>query len=286
MGHLYLQCCCGIVEGIAVDVHVHRISNRLKWTSSKTPEETMKQLQEWLPKELYMDINFVLVGFGQTICEAKKPKCGQCLITDSCPFFRGEVKDNKKPKSKSRSKSVSKSKSFSVKKNQTKSIFISDEDSEINNNSEEERFIPKKDRKSVIVGQKNNDDIIKSKGKSDNTIKKNKKVKENNENSYFENLETFKDDEFLNDSTFLKVKNANKSNSSNKIPRKFQSKKELDHKKILGVDSDKEDEINATDEIRNLRSKAKDKKHRVRNLLDSDHEESRMNLLKDRRRKK
>ena len=107
MCHLYLQCCCNKVEGIAVDVHVHRISNRLNWTKSKNAEETRKQLEGWLPVEHWVDINFVLVGFGQLICEAKKPKCDGCMIKDSCPYYKNEIKD-KKIVSKKKSKSVSK----------------------------------------------------------------------------------------------------------------------------------------------------------------------------------
>jgi endonuclease-3 len=108
MAHLYLQCCCDKVEGIAVDTHVHRISNRLKWVDeTKTPEETRKKLEEWVPKEKWMDVNTLLVGLGQTICFAKKPKCEECLLKDTCDYYNngGEVK-----KSRSKSKSASKRK--------------------------------------------------------------------------------------------------------------------------------------------------------------------------------
>ncbi|RKP18561.1 putative endonuclease III [Rozella allomycis CSF55] len=72
--------------GIGVDVHVHRISNRLKWVSgTKTPEDTRKELQDWLPMEYWRDINPLLVGFGQQICLPRNPLCGQCLLRDSCP---------------------------------------------------------------------------------------------------------------------------------------------------------------------------------------------------------
>ncbi len=54
-------------HGIGVDVHVHRITNRLGWHKppTKTPEETRLNLQSWLPTELHPDINHMLVGFGQ-----------------------------------------------------------------------------------------------------------------------------------------------------------------------------------------------------------------------------
>lgn len=53
--------------GIGVDVHVHRITNRLKWHKppTKTPEETRVNLESWLPPPLHRPINPLLVGFGQ-----------------------------------------------------------------------------------------------------------------------------------------------------------------------------------------------------------------------------
>lgn len=53
--------------GIGVDVHVHRITNRLGWHKppTKNPEETRVNLESWLPVDLYQDINHMLVGFGQ-----------------------------------------------------------------------------------------------------------------------------------------------------------------------------------------------------------------------------
>jgi endonuclease-3 len=87
MAYLYLKCCCNKIEGIAVDTHVHRISNRLGWVNNtKTPEETRKGLQKWLPHEYWYDANMYLCGFGQTICEAKKPKCEECGLKDICDF--------------------------------------------------------------------------------------------------------------------------------------------------------------------------------------------------------
>lgn len=54
MGHLLMTHAWGKTEGIGVDVHVHRISNRLNWVKSKTPEETRVQLEKWLPRELWV----------------------------------------------------------------------------------------------------------------------------------------------------------------------------------------------------------------------------------------
>lgn len=101
MAHLLIQRAWGKVEGIGVDVHVDRLSRLWKWTSSKkrgrdagdtqksrsSPEETRQQLEQWLPKDLWVDINPTLVGFGQTICPSRGTKCDQCLVarTNLCP---------------------------------------------------------------------------------------------------------------------------------------------------------------------------------------------------------
>jgi len=74
--------------GIGVDVHVHRISNRLKWVKeTKNPEETRKALQAWLPKEHWGadGVNKLFVGFGQTVCKPVGPNCDECKCSRLCP---------------------------------------------------------------------------------------------------------------------------------------------------------------------------------------------------------
>jgi endonuclease-3 len=71
---------------ICVDVHVHRISNRIGLVKTKNPEETEFKLMEILPKKYWKDINFVFVAFGQTICKPVKPKCNQCPIIKYCEY--------------------------------------------------------------------------------------------------------------------------------------------------------------------------------------------------------
>ncbi|CAH8490852.1 unnamed protein product [Heterobilharzia americana] len=87
MAHLAMQCAWKEVTGIGVDVHVHRIANRLGWTrmKTKTPEETRVALEEWLPREHWREINWLLVGFGQQICRSKNPSCIDCLNRSICP---------------------------------------------------------------------------------------------------------------------------------------------------------------------------------------------------------
>ena len=83
MAYLCMSTAWGRTEGIGVDVHVHRITNLWGWhggSGTKSPEETRLALQRWLPKELWHEINWLLVGFGQTICLPVGRKCGECEV--------------------------------------------------------------------------------------------------------------------------------------------------------------------------------------------------------------
>ena len=89
MAYIILSCAWDQVTGIGVDVHIHRISNRLKWVRKPTssPENTRKELEDWLPQHLWKDVGRLLVGFGQQICGAK-PKCEECLNKSICPSVK------------------------------------------------------------------------------------------------------------------------------------------------------------------------------------------------------
>ncbi|XP_029802284.1 endonuclease III-like protein 1 isoform X1 [Suricata suricatta] len=91
MAHLAMAVAWGTVSGIAVDTHVHRIANRLGWTrtATKSPEKTRAALEEWLPRELWSEINGLLVGFGQQTCLPVHPRCQGCLNRTLCPAARG-----------------------------------------------------------------------------------------------------------------------------------------------------------------------------------------------------
>ena len=69
---------------ICVDVHVHRIFNRLGYIKTKTPEETEFALREKLPQKYWIDINTLLVTHGQNVCKPIKPKCSECPIERYC----------------------------------------------------------------------------------------------------------------------------------------------------------------------------------------------------------
>ncbi len=69
---------------ICVDVHVHRISNRLGYVCTKTPEETEFALRKKLPKKYWIDFNTLLVTHGQNICKPRQPLCDKCSINKFC----------------------------------------------------------------------------------------------------------------------------------------------------------------------------------------------------------
>ena len=72
---------------ICVDVHVHRISNRLGWVTTKNPEETEMELRKLLPVKYWLDINTILVTFGQNLCKPQKPMCPTCPVKDYCQTY-------------------------------------------------------------------------------------------------------------------------------------------------------------------------------------------------------
>ncbi len=79
----------GEVVGISVDTHVHRIANQLGWAArggaaSKTPEKTRAALEAWMPREVWGEVNLLLVGFGQEI-QTEKPKLLRKALACSDP---------------------------------------------------------------------------------------------------------------------------------------------------------------------------------------------------------
>ncbi|MGD2106455.1 MAG: endonuclease III [Nitrosopumilaceae archaeon] len=72
---------------IPVDIHVHRISNRLGLVDTKTPEETELELMKKIPKKFWLEINDTFVMYGQNICKPISPMCEVCKIKNSCKYF-------------------------------------------------------------------------------------------------------------------------------------------------------------------------------------------------------
>ena len=71
--------------GICVDVHVHRISNRWGYVTTRTPEETETALRARLPRRYWIGYNDLLVSFGQNICLPVSPHCTRCPLRPGCP---------------------------------------------------------------------------------------------------------------------------------------------------------------------------------------------------------
>ncbi|MBI3946858.1 MAG: endonuclease III [Armatimonadetes bacterium] len=72
------------VPAIAVDVHVHRITNRWGYVSTRTPEQTRAELYERLPRAYWVEINERLVPFGKFVCTGRRPKCSTCALLSQC----------------------------------------------------------------------------------------------------------------------------------------------------------------------------------------------------------
>jgi endonuclease-3 len=72
------------LDNICVDTHVHRISNRLGWVRTKTPDETEQALYRATDRRWWPYINLYLVTWGQNVCRPVYPRCGDCVIHDNC----------------------------------------------------------------------------------------------------------------------------------------------------------------------------------------------------------
>ncbi|MDP3785221.1 MAG: endonuclease III [bacterium] len=75
----------GVVEGVAVDTHVMRISQRLGLTEFSDPVKIERDLMALFPRVRWFDLTYKIIEHGRNICEAKKPKCSICPLNDICP---------------------------------------------------------------------------------------------------------------------------------------------------------------------------------------------------------
>jgi endonuclease III len=75
----------GVVEGIAVDTHVKRITNKLGLTKNTDPEKIEQDLMKIIPKDLWYLFTYLIIEHGRATCDAKKPKCEICTLNDICP---------------------------------------------------------------------------------------------------------------------------------------------------------------------------------------------------------
>ena len=83
MAYIVESIAFGTVSGIGVDTHMHRMFNDLKWVTSKTPEQTREQLEGWLPKERWGEVNVLWVGFGQETQQQKEKMLRKALACSS-----------------------------------------------------------------------------------------------------------------------------------------------------------------------------------------------------------
>jgi endonuclease-3 len=81
--NLAMGVACGQAR-IGVDIHVHRVTNRWGYVAAPTPETTMAQLQQTLPKRYWVEINRLLVPFGKHVCTGRLPKCSTCPVLAWC----------------------------------------------------------------------------------------------------------------------------------------------------------------------------------------------------------
>jgi endonuclease III len=83
--NVVLEYAFGVVSGIIVDTHVHRLSLRMGFSKEKTPEKIEVDLMELFPKAYWVDVGTLLVLFGRKTCNARKPKCEACSVAGRCP---------------------------------------------------------------------------------------------------------------------------------------------------------------------------------------------------------
>jgi endonuclease-3 len=72
-------------DNICVDTHVHRISNRLGWVRTKTPDQTEQALYRVIPRRFWPVVNLYLVTWGQNVCRPVYPRCRACVVASLCP---------------------------------------------------------------------------------------------------------------------------------------------------------------------------------------------------------
>jgi endonuclease-3 len=75
----------GKVEGIAVDTHVRRVSQRLRFTKHEDPDRIEQDLMKLIPRERWFGFTYVLIDHGRVVCVARRPRCEVCPVNHVCP---------------------------------------------------------------------------------------------------------------------------------------------------------------------------------------------------------
>jgi endonuclease III len=98
------------IEGIAVDTHVLRLSQRIGLTKEKTPEKVELDLMKITPRNLWPRLTLTLILHGRKVCFAKKPECYRCVLNSKCAYFKTQpVKERKQLESSDANSRVTKS---------------------------------------------------------------------------------------------------------------------------------------------------------------------------------
>jgi endonuclease-3 len=82
--NIVLSSAYGKAEGIAVDTHVKRLSNRLGLSAEKNPDKIEIDLMEGVSRKKWIDMNYLLISHGRKVCVARKPVCGKCTLSKIC----------------------------------------------------------------------------------------------------------------------------------------------------------------------------------------------------------
>ena len=82
----------GEAQGIAVDTHCKRISNRIGFSKETDPQKIEQDLLKVIPKSYWATINHLLIDHGRKICKAPTPLCSECPITDKCKYYKTQKK--------------------------------------------------------------------------------------------------------------------------------------------------------------------------------------------------
>ena len=75
----------GIVSGVVVDTHVHRLARRMDFSRADTAEKIEEDLMRVFPRKEWIDVGSILILHGRTTCAARKPRCAECSVNDLCP---------------------------------------------------------------------------------------------------------------------------------------------------------------------------------------------------------
>jgi endonuclease-3 len=83
--NLVLSNAFGVNQGIAMDTHVRRLSERLGLSEERQIDKMERALMELIPKERWFDFTYLMVAHGRNICTARNPRCGECVLKELCP---------------------------------------------------------------------------------------------------------------------------------------------------------------------------------------------------------